>query len=114
MAKAFSPNGFGSRSLNSEKSISFSELNSLICPLAFDPKPITTAIQKAHHQIARILVCELISCELDYRGALATQTRERRRPALRVYFIGRRFGSILAIPAPLFTSMIWSRKRAAR
>src|SRR5205809_5567727 len=41
-------------------------------------------------------------------------TRERRRPALREYFIGRRFGSILSIPAPLFTSMIWSRNNAAR
>ena len=33
-------------------------------------------------------------------------TRERRRPALRVYFTGLRFGSIFRIPAPLFTSMI--------
>ena len=33
-------------------------------------------------------------------------TRERRRPALRVYFIGRRFGSIFVRPVPLFTSMI--------
>src|SRR5438093_12788073 len=41
-------------------------------------------------------------------------TRERRRPALREYFIGRRFGSILSIPATLFTSMIWSRNNAAR
>src|SRR6266511_1073093 len=41
-------------------------------------------------------------------------TRERRRPALRTYFIGRRFGSILSIPTPFFTSMIWSRNSAAR
>jgi hypothetical protein len=33
-------------------------------------------------------------------------TRERRRPAVRVYFTGLRFGSIFEIPAPLFTSMI--------
>ena len=33
-------------------------------------------------------------------------TRERRRPLLRVYFTGRRFGSIFARPVPLFTSMI--------
>src|SRR6266446_3175732 len=45
---------------------------------------------------------------------LLDYTRERRRPELRVYFTGRRFGSILVMPAPLFTSMIWSRRRAAR
>jgi hypothetical protein len=33
-------------------------------------------------------------------------TRERRRPALRVYFTGLRFGSIFEMPAPLFTSII--------
>jgi len=33
-------------------------------------------------------------------------TRERRRPVLREYFTGLRFGSILSIPAPLFTSII--------
>src|SRR5206468_7464034 len=33
-------------------------------------------------------------------------TRERRRPALRVYLTGLRFGSIFEIPAPLFTSII--------
>ena len=33
-------------------------------------------------------------------------TRERRRPALRVYFIGRRLGSIFVRPVPFFTSMI--------
>src|SRR4029078_7350710 len=41
-------------------------------------------------------------------------TRERRRPELRVYFIGRRLGSIFARPVPLFTSIIWSRNSAAR
>jgi len=42
------------------------------------------------------------------RGACApqNQTRERLRPELRVYFTGRRFGSILVRPVPLFTSMI--------
>ena len=34
------------------------------------------------------------------------QTRERRRPELREYFTGFRLGSILVMPAPLFTSMI--------
>ncbi len=33
-------------------------------------------------------------------------TRERRRLALREYLTGLRFGSILVMPAPLFTSMI--------
>ena len=33
-------------------------------------------------------------------------TRERRRPALRVYLTGLRFGSILSMPTPLLTSMI--------
>src|SRR5437773_5087250 len=41
-------------------------------------------------------------------------TRERRRPALRVYFTSLRFGSIFEIAAPLFTSIIWSRSSAAR
>jgi hypothetical protein len=40
------------------------------------------------------------------RALPETQTRERRRPELRVYFTGLRFGSIFVIPAPLFTSMI--------
>ena len=39
-------------------------------------------------------------------GAGIIYTRERRRPELRVYFTGRRFGSILERPVPLFTSMI--------
>ncbi|MGI9114047.1 MAG: hypothetical protein ACR2FX_03260 [Chthoniobacterales bacterium] len=33
-------------------------------------------------------------------------TRDRRRPLFRVYFTDRRLGSILAIPLPLFTSLI--------
>ena len=37
-----------------------------------------------------------------------------RRPGFRPYFTGRRFGSILVMPVPLFTSMIWSRNSAAR
>src|SRR5206468_6403128 len=44
-------------------------------------------------------------------------TRERRRPVPRLrdeYLTGLRFGSIFEIPTPLFTSMIWSRKSAAR
>jgi hypothetical protein len=32
----------------------------------------------------------------------------------REYFTGLRFGSILLIPVPFFTSMIWSRRSAAR
>ncbi|HEY2680843.1 MAG TPA: hypothetical protein VGI59_05925, partial [Candidatus Udaeobacter sp.] len=32
------------------------------------------------------------------RTTRSTYTRERRRPELRVYFIGRRFGSIFARP----------------
>jgi len=40
------------------------------------------------------------------RTTRSTYTRERRRPELRVYFIGRRFGSIFAKPVPLFTSII--------
>jgi hypothetical protein len=40
------------------------------------------------------------------RGVARGYTRERRRPELRVYFIGLRFGSILDMPVPLFTSMI--------
>src|SRR5207248_9152669 len=37
----------------------------------------------------------------------STYTRERRRPAAREYLTFRRCGSILSMPAPLFTSMIW-------
>ena len=33
-------------------------------------------------------------------------TRDRRRPELREYLTGLRFGSILVRPVPLFTSMI--------
>ena len=51
--------------------------------------------------------------ETSTRGACAPRirsgaryTRERRRPELRVYFTGRRFGSILEMPVPSFTSMI--------
>jgi hypothetical protein len=40
--------------------------------------------------------------------------RERRRPASREYFTGLRLGSIFEMPAPFFTSMIWSRKSAPR
>jgi hypothetical protein len=40
------------------------------------------------------------------RPEVATYTRERLRPLLRVYFTGRRFGSIFVSPVPLFTSMI--------
>ena len=50
------------------------------------------------------------AAEKDRLAACAPQnknyTRERLRPLLRVYFTGRRFGSILASPVPLFTSMI--------
>jgi hypothetical protein len=45
---------------------------------------------------------------LHTRRARFQSTRDLRRPALRVYFTDRRVGSILPMPAPLFTSMIWS------
>jgi hypothetical protein len=54
--------------------------------------------QKAFRQAAekdRLAIC-----------ALQTYTRERLRPLLRVYFTGRRLGSILVSPVPLFISMI--------
>lgn len=57
---------------------------------------------------------QLVSCESSVGAAalaacapkIKNYTRERLRPLLRVYFIGRRFGSILVSPVPLFTSMI--------
>ena len=58
----------------------------------------------------QLIPCERSEPDRHYtreRVRYPDYTRERRRPLLRVYFTGRRrFGSILASPVPLFTSMI--------
>src|SRR5690242_8220637 len=120
MASAFSPNGFGSRSDNWESSSSRNELESLIWAWVFPPAQLNSRARTAAPP-ARIAfgeaTCMRGSALLVYpsrrtgnagdrRWKLENQTRDRRRPALRVYFTGRRLGSILSRPVPLLTSMI--------
>jgi hypothetical protein len=48
------------------------------------------------------------------RAARLYTRKQRRCAPPREYFTGLRFGSIFVRPVPLFTSMIWSRSKAAR
>ena len=47
-----------------------------------------------------------ITAEQPALPRIEDYTRDLLRPLLRVYFTGRRFGSIFVRPVPLFTSMI--------
>ena len=66
------------------------------------------------HRIGRARLLNEVTVSPQPLGWKASRyTRDRRRPDPRVYFTGRRLGSIFEIPVPLFTSMIWSRRSAA-
>ena len=58
------------------------------------------------HRVLEFAIARAQSPAREARAFPRTYTRERLRPELRVYFTGRRLGSILVRPVPLFTSMI--------
>src|SRR5437763_14657225 len=103
MASAFCPSGLGSRWLKRVNSTSGRALRR-------GEGDCASAEAVTNNKVERILAGTGTTRNRAsrVRGVLVVDahTRERRRPLFRVYFTGRRFGSIFVRPVPLFTSMI--------